>query len=343
MLHRLPSSIAILLCLATPGAAQPPSNGRTTTWTAPLTRDGHPDLQGVWLNKSATPLERPKELEGRTFLTDEEVAWLRKRAERIFSKDGRSDFAAGDGVFLAALSNPDTYKNPNATGDSSLVDREFDNRTSLIIDPPDGRIPPYTPLGQQRRATDLAAFLARNSPARPQDLTLEQRCISFGVPRLGGNISAGGFGYYQIFQTRNYLVFYMEAIHDARIIPLDGRPHLPPSIRTWEGDSRGRWEGNTLIVDTTNFSSKTNFLGAGEDLHLTERFSRVAPDEIRQEITVDAPATWTHPWTVMVRLKRSDDKIFEFACHEGNVPIMETMLSGASGTPKYSPQAPERK
>lgn len=336
MLNRVLNSIAILSGLAIPTSAQAPQNGRTTNWTAPLTPDGHPDLEGVWVNNSATPLERPKALEGREFLTVEEVAELRKRADRIFSKDGRSDFAAGDGVFLAALSNTDTFRNPNATGDSSLVDREFDNRTSLIVDPPDGKIPPYTPLGQQRRAADLLAASARNGPSRPQDLTLEQRCITFGNPRLGGNVSAGNFGFYQIFQTSHYVVFYMEAIHDARIIPLDGQPHLPANIGTWEGDSRGHWEGNTLVVDTANFSSKTNFLGAGEDLHLTERFTRVANDELRQEITIDAPATWTRPWTVMVRLKRSEDQIFEFACHEGNALIMQTMLSGAQGSPKYA-------
>jgi hypothetical protein len=328
MLNRLLSSIAILSCLAIPAVAQPAKG--TKAWTAPLTRDGHPDLQGNWLNKSATPLERPKQLEGRQSLTDDEVAELTKRAERIF-KDGRSDFGAGDNVFLAALANPDQFKNPNSTGDSSFIDREFDNRTSLIIDPPDGRIPPYTPLGQRRRTADLLAAGARNAPAGPEDLTAEQRCLSFGLPRLGGNVGAGNFGYYQIFQTPDHVVFFMEAIHDARVIPLDGRPHVPPNIRTWNGDSRGRWEGNTLVVDTTNFSAKTNFLGAAEDLHLVERFTRVAPDEIRHEITIDAPSTWTRPWTVMIRLKHTEDKIYEFACHEGNAPIVETMLTGARG------------
>jgi hypothetical protein len=330
MQNRLLTSIAILACSAAPIVAQSLDK---ITWTAPLAGDGHPDLQGNWLSKSATPLERPKQLEGRQFLTDDEVTELRNRAERIF-KDGRSDAATGDNVFLAALANPDKFKSATATGDSSGVDREFDNRTSLIVDPEDGKIPPYTEAGRQRRAKNNAAVSGTNGPARPEDLTLEQRCISLGVPRLGGNVGAGLMGYYQIVQTRDHVVFFMEAIHDARVIPLDGRPHLPPDIRTWEGDSRGHWDGNSLVVDTTSFSAKTNFLGAGQDLHLVERFTRIAPDEIRYEITVDAPDTWTKPWTVMVRLKKTDEKIFEFACHEGNAPIMETMLAPRASGPR---------
>ncbi len=323
MQSRSLSSIAILACLAISAAAQP---RKSNTWTAPRTPDDHPDLQGYWLNRTATPLERPKQLEGRQYLTDAEVAELKQRADRLF-RDGRSDAATGDNVFLAALANPDVFKSSTATGDSSVVDREFDNRTSLIIDPEDGKIPPYTAAGRQRRAKNNAAASGTNGPAGPEDLTLEQRCISLGVPRLGGNVGAGLMGYYQIVQTRDHVVFFMEAIHDARVIPLDGSPHLPARIGTWEGDSRGHWDGDTLVVDTTNFSAKTNFLGAGEDLHLVERFTRIASDEIRYEIIVDARSTWTRPWTAMVRLKRTDDKIYEFACHEGNAPIMETMLS----------------
>lgn len=341
MLNPLLSSIAILVCSALLSLAQATKTA-AETWTAPLTADGHPDLQGTWLNKSATPLERPKQLEGRRFLTNDEVAELQRRAERIF-KDGRSDAATGDAVFLAALADAETFKSSTSTGDSSGVDREFDNRTSLIIDPPDGRIPPYTPAGRQRRAAYIAAAAGTNRPANPQDLTLEQRCISLGVPRLGGNIGAGLMGYYQILQTPEHVVFFMEAIHDARVIPLDGRAHLPQNVSTWEGDSRGYWAGNTLVVDTSNFSTKTNFLGAGADLHLVERFTPVAPDEIRYEITIDAPSTWVRPWTVMVRLKRTEEKMYEFACHEGNAPIMETMLSGAAGSPKAAEEAVKSK
>jgi hypothetical protein len=329
MQNRLLTSFAILAYSAASMAAQSPTG---KPWTAPLARDGHPDLEGNWLSKSATPLERPKQLEGRQSLTDAEVAEMARRAERIF-KDGHSDAATGDNVFLAALADTEVFKSATATNDSTNVDREFDNRTSLITDPPDGKIPPYTPAGRERRARQIAATLSMNNPASARDLTAEQRCITFGVPRLGGNLGAGIFGAYQIVQTRDHVVFYMEAVHEARIIPLDGRAHVASNVRTWEGDSRGRWEGNTLVVDTTNFSASANYLGAGEDLHLTERFTRVAPDELRYEITLDAPNTWTQPWSAMLRLKRTDEKMYEFACHEGNAPTMETMLAPRAPVP----------
>src|SRR6185436_18777176 len=165
--------------------------------------------------------------------------------------------------------------NPNISVGSSIemVQREFDNRTSLIVDPPDGKLPPLTPEARRRlSATEAKARF----PAGPEDISGPLRCITFGVPRLGGNFGAGPYSYYQIFQTPGYVVLYPEIIHDPRIIPLDGRPHLPPSVRQWNGDSRGRWEGKTLVVDTTNFSPQSYYMGAGENLHLTERFTRIA-------------------------------------------------------------------
>ncbi len=300
-------------------------------WAPPLTPDGHPDLQGNWVNKSATPLQRPKELEGRDSLTDAEVAELQRRFTRIFT-DSKNDFPAGDDVFLAALANLDLYKRPSSTGNSDNVfEREFDNRTSLIVDPPDGKLPAYTAEGQRRLKAEAAAVNTQNSPARPADLTNIQRCITWGVPmpRPGPFTS-----YYQIVQTPGYVVVFLEAIHDARIIPVDGRPHLPDNIRTWNGDSIGRWEGKTLVVDTTNFSSRASFMGSAENLHLVERFTRIAPDEIRYEMTVDDPTTWTKPWTAVLRLKHTEEKIFEFACHEGNFEIVETMLSASRGEEK---------
>ena len=281
-----------------------------------------PDLQGNWMNKNATPLERPKQLEGRERLTDGEVAELKARAIRIFD-GGNSDAANGDAVFLAALANVDRYKSETATGPTMFLDREFDNHTSLIIDPPDGKLPPYTPEGQQRRAAGAKATNMHSPPSRPEDMTPFQRCITFGVPmpRPGPLTS-----YYQIVQSPGYVVIVMEAIHDARIIPLDGRPHLPQNIRTWNGDSVGHWEGHTLVVDTTNFSPKADFMGSAENLHLVEHFTRVAPDEIRYEITVDDPTTWVKPWTAALRLKHTDEKLFEVACHEGNFEVMKDML-----------------
>jgi hypothetical protein len=310
-------AFAVVSVLPTRSAAQP-----TKGWSLALTPDGQPDLQGNWVNKNATPLERPKQLEGREFLSDAEVAELKARAVRIFA-GGNSDAANGDAVFLAALANVERYKSETATGRTMFLDREFDNRTSLIVDPPDGKLPAYTPEGQQRRAAGAKASNMRSAPGSPEDMTPFQRCITFGVPmpRPGPFTS-----YYQIFQSPGYVVIVMEAIHDARIIPLDGRAHLPQNIRTWNGDSVGHWEGQTLVVDTTNFSSKDDFMGSAENLHLVERFSRVAPDEIRYEMTVDDPSTWTKPWTAVLRLKHTDEKLYELACHEGNFPVMEDML-----------------
>jgi hypothetical protein len=308
----------------------------TKRWTPPRTPDGRPDLQGTWLNNDATPLERPKALEGKRFLTDEEVAALRKNAARLFGGDVDSDAAGGDNFFLAALANPEVYKNRNATGSGVGADREIDNRTSLIVDPPDGKIPLMTPAGRQRRlAADAAAFAAPrpSPPSGPEDLSNFIRCLTYGAPRLGG-AAASYHNYYQIVQTPGYVMFLSEAIHDARIIPLDGRPHLPQNIRRWLGDSRGRWEGSTLIVETTNYSPKSSLLGSAENLHVVERFTRTALDRISYEITLTDLSTWATPWTAVVRLKRTDDKMYEDACHEGNERVMMDILAAARADEK---------
>jgi hypothetical protein len=307
------------------------------TWIPPLTPYGQPDLQGVWLSNSATPLERPKALEGRPFLTDDEMTELKRRAARLFDANGKGDFAGGDNVFLAALENPDVFKNPNSTGGAlEMIERDFENRTSLIINPLDGKIPALTPEAQQQAAARVAS---RRPPAGPEDLNNALRCITFAVPRLGGNFGVGIYGYNQIVQAPGYVVLIMEAIHDARVIPLDGRPHLPQGVRQWNGDSRGRWEGNTLVVDTTNFSPQSNFMGAAGNLHVIERFTRVAADTINYEITLDDQTTWTKPWTAVIRLKRTDDRIYEYACHEGNVHTMEGMLGAARADEKAAEEA----
>jgi hypothetical protein len=315
-----------------PAASAAPGPARSTDpWTPVLGPDGHPDLQGVWLNNSATPLERPKALEGRQFLTDDEVIELRTRADRLF-KNTNADFAAGDAVFLAALANVDHFKSANSTGTTfEMIEREFDNRTSLIVDPPDGRIPPLTAEAQQRRAA--ADAIRRRPPEGPEDLNQVERCLTYGVPRLSGtNTGAGPLGYYQIVQTPSYVVLFLEAVHEARIISLDGRPHLPASVGEWQGDSRGHWEGQTLVVDTTNFSVRNNFMGSSDRLHLVERFTRVALDRIDYELTIDDPTTWTTPWTAVIRLKRSPERLFEYACHEGNYEILRDIFAGARAT-----------
>jgi hypothetical protein len=303
-----------------------------TSWKPPRTQDGQPDLQGVWLNNSATPLERPKALEGRSSLTDAEVENLKRNADRLF-KDGNADLPVGDGLFLAALANPEQYRSANGSNRSAayMVQREFEHRTSLITDPADGRIPALTPEAQQRRA----ALAAKGPvPAGPEDLNNNTRCLTSGIPRIGGVGADPQYGHYQIVQGRGYVVILMETVHEARMIPLDGRPHLPQSVRQWSGDSRGRWDGATLVVDTTNFAPTSNFLGSSDRLHLVERFTRVSSGTIDYEVTADDPTTWTKPWTVLVHLKQLPVNIYEYACHEGNAHSILAILAAARADEK---------
>jgi hypothetical protein len=321
------SLLAVALAMTVDG--QPAAARKLNAATAiPRTKDGHPDLQGNWLNNSATPLERPKELEGHPVLTDDEVAELNRRAKKIFGS-GSSDAAAPDAYFLSALRNVQEYKSGGATDSAERVtELTIDNRTSLITDPPDGKMPALTEAGQRRRAAYGRSRSGTGNPSGPKEVAPGDRCITFGVPRVNGVYSAGLHGYYQIVQTRDHVVLFSENIHEPRIFPLDGRPHIPDVIRAWSGDSRGRWENDTLVVDTTNFNAQLNSLAASENFHLIERFTRVSPDEIRYEMTFDDPSTWTKPWTAMIRLKRTEERLYEFACHEGNELIMQTILSG---------------
>ena len=283
---------------------------------------GDPDLQGVWVSNSPTPLERPSALAGRDRLTDEEVATLQARADRIFS-NGRSAFATGGIAFGAALENVDTFDHPQSTSNSlGMIDFVFDNRTSMVVDPPDGRIPPLTPDGRRRQAAVAAGWQRK---AGPEDFNAIHRCITTGVPRLGGNFGAGPYSYYQILQTPGYVVLVMEAFHDVRIIPLDGRPHLPEGIRQWNGDSRGHWEGDTLVVETRNFSPNSYFRGAADGLHLVERVTRTADDTLTYRMTFTDAQTWATSWTAEMPLRGMDEAIYEFARHEGNHSLA-TML-----------------
>jgi len=299
--------------------------GQTRTgWHAPRTVDGQPDPQGVWANNNGTPLERPRQFADKATLTDAELADLKARVAEVL--DG------GDAVFFDDLVNAALSDNKNLrsfdqqTGNYDqtwLVERVFDHRTSLVVDPPDGRIPPLTREAQQRVAARVAE--RRLHPAdRPDDLSLSTRCITYGVP----NFIAGYNSYYQIVQAPGYVVIMMEMIHDARIIPLDGRPHLASSIQQLHGDSRGHWDGDTLVVDTKNFSTKSNFRGSSETLHLVERFTRVDAGTIEYSLTIDDPTTWTKPWTAMIPLRKTSEAMFEYACHEGNIG-MAAILSGA--------------
>ena len=301
--------------------------GRTVSWVAPIAADGHADLQGVWMNDSATPLERPAELEGRALLTDLEVAELQRRADRIFGSDD-SDAGLGDNVFLAALADVDRYTSIEATSGALSTDRRvFDNRTSLIVDPSDGRLPSYTALGQARVAALRHA--RADPPSDPEALPNYERCLTDEVVRIVGGIRT----YLSVVQTPDYVVLTNEYIHEARIIPIRGNPHLANDIRFWSGDSRGHWEKQTLVVDTTNFTSLNNYLGSDENLHIVERFTRSGPLTIDYEITLDDPTVWTRPWTAMVHWKQTTSQIYEDACHEGNYSVVDS-LRGARAQEK---------
>ncbi len=306
------ASLVVVLCGAEDLVAQTIVPG---DWEPPRLADGRPDLQGVWLSNTATPLQRPSAFAGRARLTDEEVATLRARAEQIF-KNGRSAFTTPEGAFFAALNDVGTYQGSQSTSSSlGMVDLEFTNRTSLVVDPPDGRIPPLTPAAREREAAVGRGWDAKSGP---EDLNNFHRCITTGVPRLGGNFGTGPYSFYQMVQTPDHVAFISEAFHDVRIIPLDDVPRLPGRVRQWNGDPRGHWEGDTLVVETGNFSPNSYFRGATEGLQLVERFTRSGPDTLTYEMTFADPDTWASPWTAEIPLKRRDQAIYEFACHEGN-------------------------
>ena len=324
MRHRVLASLSVLasvvLCASVPVSGQ--SSLPRTPW-------GDPDLQGIWANNNATPLQRPEAFEGKETLTDDELAELKEKAAEVL--DGGDAFFADDFVTAAVSEGTDFRSFDQKTGNYNqfwIVEREFENRTSLIVDPPNGRIPAMTPEGQARRTKATRGFLGIE-PDGPEDLSNQVRCITYGIP----NILAGYNSYFHILQTPEQVVIFQELIHDARIIPLDGSPHLDESIRQWHGDPRGHWEGNTLVVESTNFSPKSHFRGSAENLHLVERFTRIDADTIAYEITVEDPATFARPWTAMIPWKRTEDAIFEYACHEGNI-AMEGILKGARADEK---------
>ena len=293
-----------------------------STWTLPRTPDGHPDLQGVWANNNATPLERPEVWSDKDTLSAEELAALEVAAATAV---GEGDALFGDQLVLAAIEGIEATSYDPTTGNYNqfwIAERDFTSQTSLVIDPPNGRIPDVTEAARERRRQ--AVSYARDHPADTYtDRPLQERCVTYGVPRLG----AGYNSYYQMFQSENHVVFMNEMIHDARLIPLTGLPHTPDAVRQLHGDSRGRWDGETLVVETTNYSSDATFRGSSDGLHMVERFTLVGPRTLNYEVTLTDPTVWTKPWTVLIPLNRSDEPMFEYACHEGNIG-MDGILSG---------------
>jgi hypothetical protein len=282
--------------------------GHRTPW-------GDPDLQGLWTNATITPFERPAEFSGKPVLTEQEAAEYESQTLRARDADNRSGGTEAD---LGRAYNQFWYDRGTKVVET--------RRTSLVVDPPDGRVPALTAEAQQRAEARVAA--RRRSPADgPEDRSLAERCILW--PTAGPPMIPSGYNNnYQILQAPGYVVILVEMIHDVRIIPLDGRPHAPSNIRQWMGDSRGRWDGNTLVVTTTNFTDKTNYRGASQNLRLVERFTRTDADTINYEFTMDDPSAFSRSWTAAIPMTKTEGPIFEYACHEGNYG-MTNLLSGA--------------
>jgi hypothetical protein len=328
MKHLLALLFAVVAAAGAVVAAQSKySTAAPAGWQVPRTPDGKPDLQGVWGNNSVTPMTRPRQWKDKTELTDAEVDEIKALAAKSVDQGGDAIFGNFVQQLLDARDRGE-YKQVSydpTTGNYNqfwMADREWDNRTSLIIDPADGQVPALTKEAQERRAAAAARPRTRGPSDGPEDRPLSERCISYGAPRTGANYNS----YVQIIQSPQTVVLYQEMIHDARVVPMTSKPHLPRQVRQLHGDSRGRWDGDTLVVETTNYLN--GFQGSTPDVKLTERYTRVSADFINWQITVEDPATWTRPYTFMIRLKKANAQIYEYACHEGNY-AMEGILAGA--------------
>jgi hypothetical protein len=302
--------VAVVALTPISGAAQQKSKPPMTAW-------GAPDLQGVWDFRSLTPMERPTDLKGKdNFANAEEAETF---AQETIKKRSRDNDTSGRVV---------PYNDFWFDEGTKVTSK----RTSLIVDPPDGRMPPLTPEAEKKRAA-LRESRKGVGPDEPrpgkwvEDLSGQVRCIvgfNSGPPM---NSSAYNNNV-QIFQTRDHVAIMTEMVHDARIVPLDGRPHVSQGVRQWMGDARGRWEGQTLVVETTNFRPERTPFNSTANAHLTERFTRVDANTLMYEVTVNDPATWTKPWTFKLPMAYSKEKMYEFACHEGNYGIYN-ILSAA--------------
>jgi len=295
------AGIGIALVAAVPGRAQQPAapDRAARPWTQPRTSWGDPDLDGVWTsdNNFSVPLERPAEVANKELLdgADLENA-LRARSKTISA-------VADGGVVGAGPSH--WYENLTARS----------RRSSLIIDPPDGRLPALTPEARRRAAAAADARRGRGPSDSWTDRSLWDRCITVGLPSV--MFPTGYNNNVQILQAPGFVTVTHEMMHDTRVVPLDGRPHVSPGIRHYMGDSRGRWDGNTLVIDVTNFHPNTNYRGSGDSLHLIERYTRTGPNAMRYEVTIDDPRTFERPWTAVLDLE-SQGPMYEYACHEGN-------------------------
>jgi hypothetical protein len=301
------------------------ANGAAASTRVPRTPDGKPDLQGIWDFRTVTPMERPAEFANKPFLTEQEAAAYEKRITEQRNADANRD--------ESKKTSRGQVNGAEVTADVALAYNDFwwdrgtkvigSRRTSLVIDPPDGRIPAMTPAARAR-VEKLDA--ARERPAEgPEDRSVGERCL-LGF-NAGPPFAPGGYNMnIQIVQTPKHVMLMNEMVHTARIIPMDGRGF--PNLLQWSGTSRGRWEGDTLIVETKGFKGETSFRGSSPNLHLVERFTRTDADTLVYQFTATDPTTWVRPWTAEIPLRRTDDQIFEYACHEANYG-MTNLLQGA--------------
>ena len=275
-------------------------------------------------------MERPEVFGDRAVLTDEELVQIQKRADELINGDDeQAGDVLGDFLFRQAVDDPSLQLFDTETGNYNafwIADRSFDdNRTSLIVDPPNGRMPPMT---EEATARLRASFSGGGRFDGPETMGLTDRCITYGAP----NLLTGYNSYFQIAQSPTHVVILQELIHDARVIPLDGTPPLDDDIKLWNGSSRGHWEGDTLVIETQNYSPETGFTSgasvASENLRVVERLSRADEGTLRYEVSFHDETTWTSPWTALIFMQQTDERIFEYACHEGNY-AMEGMLARA--------------
>ena len=301
------ATAAVTLSLAVGISAQQ-SAARDTKAAQPTVRTpwGHPDLQGTWDYRTITPLERAAALGNREFYTDEERKALEDRAGRRM--DGPPEEVRPGLTHAQYATDPGRFV---ADG----------NRTSLVVDPPNGRIPPLTAEGRARQgrggnrnATVNASWLDRGN---------QERCITYGLP--SASLPTLYNNNIQIVQSPDSVVIVHEMIHEARVVPLDGRPRLNENVRGWIGDSRGRWDGDTLVVETTNFNGKNNYRGSTTGLHLTERYTRVGADRLELRLTVSDPTTWERPWTVLLPMRPTEGELLEYSCHEHNLSMFNIL------------------
>jgi hypothetical protein len=310
---------ALAVMMVTPLSGQAPKKN----WVVPRTADGHPDLQGVWTNATITPMDRPSAFAAKPTITDDEAAAYEKhQLDELNKQDGQSD---GPLIAAAGSSGTGGYNVLFVDRGSELARVDGVKRTSLIVDPPDGKAPPMTDEARKRNSSMMRGF---NKMDSVKDRPMSERClIGFGstsgppmMPVLYNNN-------YQIVETPDAVMIVVEMVHDVRIIRMNAK-HAPPTVRQWLGDSVGHWEGDTLVVDTTNFTDKTRFRGTSEDLHVIERFQRADANTILYRATIDDPTTYTKQWTMEFPFVATRGPVYEYACHEGNY-AMPDILGGA--------------